>query len=212
MSSFDFFRLASQEASENAVGTFASYGITLLSDPSMGRNVWNPKTKSYDFSPLDCCVGAKTDLIRSSRILGGRFELQPNECSWQLKCLYGEFELKHEYGAGEFLDTLRIGSCHLHNVRAKCYDIAIAQCKLILQDAAEYSLDLLGVDLNGAASTHCRHLEEDSSFIAAMRDHMGDAFFTQPSALMGLMDKDCTALIVPRLPQSKVFALVVLSS
>ena len=73
-------------------------------------------------------------------------------------------------------------------------------------------MDLIGVDLNGAASTHRRHLEEDSSFIAAMRDHMADDFFTQPSALMGLMDNDCTGFIVPRLSQSKVFAIVVLSS
>ena len=147
---------------------------------------------------MDCCIGAKSDLILSSWILATRLDLWPNETAWQMKCIYVEFWLNHEYGEGGFLDTLRIGSCDLHNDRATLYEVVIGACKQLLEDAEEHKLDLIEVDLNLAASTHSKHPTEDSSFLAAMRAHMGADFILVPAELLGIIKDDCTGFIVPR--------------
>ena len=131
---------------------------------------------------LDVSVGAKQDFVTSGELLGTRFDVTSKH--WKMKCIYASFTLMRTHDKAPFIDEIRVGSCHLHNVEAKKYDVASSCCTVLLNDADTYNLDIIGVDLNGASYEHPNHPGEDSSVLKAMKDHMGP--LRMPVELLGI--------------------------
>jgi hypothetical protein len=73
----------------------------------------------------------------------------------QFRCyLFAEAVFTAPYAG---LQSIRVGSAHLNNVRAKRWDVATGCLKKLLQRACELEIDIIGVDLNQGATKSATH-------------------------------------------------------
>ena len=126
--------------------------------------------------------------------------------NWTLKAVFGKFSLKSSIGS---IETLRVGSAHLHSNVARRFVKSQAPIKRLLDFARQEKIDLIGVDLNKAANTHAKHTSEFSSFMKVMKechDKYNKTGANKPLGLLGhCAPEDCTGIIIP--PWSQLFCL-----
>jgi hypothetical protein len=93
------------------------------------------------------------------------------------------------------LQSVRVGSAHLNNVRAKRFDVATGCLETLLQRATDLNIDIIGVDLNqGATKSAGRGI----SPLGPAFMNMG-ASTTEPQTLLGPgAEDDCVGFLIPR--------------
>ena len=126
--------------------------------------------------------------------------------NWTMKAVFGKFSLKSSIGP---IDTLRVGSAHLHCNVARLFVKSQAPIRKLLDFAMQEKIDLIGVDLNKAANTHAKHASEPSSFMKVMKKCHDECIQTNTNKPLGLLGQcapdDCTGIIIP--PWSRLFSL-----
>ena len=90
------------------------------------------------------------DSASSAEKVGSINEVTENG-NWTLKAVFGKFSLKSPIGS---IETLRVGSAHLHSKLACRFVQSQAPIQRLLDFARQKEIDLIGVDLNKAANTH----------------------------------------------------------
>ena len=145
------------------------------------------------------------DFANSAEEIGSINEIT-KDGNWMLKAVFGKFSLRSPIGS---IETLRVGSAHLHSKVACRFVQSQAPIQKLLDFARQKEIDLIGVDLNKAANTHAKHTSEFSSFMKVMKechDKYNKTGANKPLGLLGhCAPEDCTGIIIP--PWSQLFCL-----
>ena len=145
------------------------------------------------------------DFANSAEEIGSINEIT-KDGNWMLKAVFGKFSLKSPIGS---IESLRVGSAHLHSKVACRFVQSQAPIQKLLDFARQKEIDLIGVDLNKAANTHEKHTREPSSFMKVMKechDKYNKTGANKPLGLLGhCAPEDCTGIIIP--PWSQLFCL-----
>ena len=145
------------------------------------------------------------DFANSAEEIGSINEIT-KDGNWMLKAVFGKFSLKSPIGS---IESLRVGSAHLHSKVACRFVRSQAPIQKLLDFARQKEIDLIGVDLNKAANTHAKHASEPSSFMKVMKKCHDEWIQTNTNKPLGLLGQcapdDCTGIIIP--PWSRLFSL-----
>jgi len=106
------------------------------------------------------------------------------------------------------LESVRIGSAHLNNVRAKRFDVATARLQTLLEKARAMHIDIIGVDLNQGAEVFPAHR---ASPLQRAFSNLGWTGTAEPQILLGPgMHDDCVGFLIP--PGSRLWQSCTLTS
>jgi len=93
------------------------------------------------------------------------------------------------------LESVRIGSAHLNNVRAKRFDVATARLQTLLEKACAMQIDIIGVDLNQGGEVVEAH---EASPLQRAFSNLGWTGTAEPQMILGPgMHDDCVGFLIP---------------
>lgn len=124
--------------------------------------------------------------------------------------MFAEVEFAADY-AGR--TSIRVGSAHLNNERAKKFDVATNCLKGLLEKAEQLQVDIIGIDINRGEQFHAPHgdspLSKAFRLIKANRTDPGQQVV--PECKLGPpAEDDCVGFLIP--PSSKLWKDCVLTS